>query len=77
MDLMDVPTNCVARCVIETDRKSRGWEWKHIKDKGFSKKIWASISKCEKDGYYHRAFVEKFYNITPVKKYSEKRIPTN
>jgi hypothetical protein len=74
MDLMDIPTNCVARCIIETDRKARGWEWKHVGEKGFSRRIWTSINKCEREGYYHKVFVEKFYNVIPIKKYSSKLI---
>jgi len=73
-DLMDLGTNCVARCVIETDRKVRGWEWKHIRSKGFGKLFNKLTKKLEEEGYYNRAFVEKYYHIVPVKTYSRKKI---
>ncbi len=69
-DLMDVNTNCVARCVIEVDRKSRGWEWQHIRDKKFRHMIIAKVVELEKQRLYNRAFVEKYYFTTPVKHYS-------
>lgn len=69
-DLMDINTNCVARCVIEVDRKSRGWEWKHIRDKKFHSMIISKIEQLEKQHLYNRTFVEKYYFTTPVKHYT-------
>ena len=75
-DLMDLGTNCVARCIIETDRKERGWEWKHIRSKDFKKTFARVMKKIEEEGYYDRKFVEKYYHIIPVKVYSRKKIKT-
>lgn len=68
-DLMDINTNCVARCVVEVDRKARGWEWQHIGDKKFRHMIITKIAELEKDKLYNRAFVEKYYFVTPIKHY--------
>jgi len=69
-DLMDIQTSAAARCLIETDRKSRGWEWRHIGDKKFYAWLYRTIGSLEREGSYNRAFVEKHYNITPYKKFS-------
>ena len=69
-DLLDINTNCVARCVIETDRKSRGWEWHHIGDRVFHKMIVDQIGELEAEHLYNRHFIEKYYFLTPRKKYS-------
>lgn len=71
-DLMDVKTNCVSRCIIETDRKDRGWEWQHIGDHKFRKFLMGKIDKLERDHLYNRKFVEKYYSLTPMKHYSLK-----
>jgi len=69
-DLMDINTNCVSRCVIEVDRKSRGWEWKHIRDRKFHNMIMLKIEQLEKQHLYNRSFVEKYYFLTPIKHYA-------
>ena len=68
-DLLDTNTNCVARCVIEADRVQRGWEWQNIGDKKFRKMILSKIENLEDQHLYNRHFVEKYYYLTPVKKY--------
>ena len=69
-DLLDIPTSCTARCLIESDRRNRGWEWKHVRDKKYNIWLHATMDKLEHDGLYSKAFVEKYYNITPYKRYS-------
>jgi hypothetical protein len=69
-DLMDINTNCVARCVIETDRLQRGWEWQHVRDRKFHQMILDEMDKLEKDHFYNRHFVERYYFLTPRKKYN-------
>lgn len=69
-DLMDINTNCVARCVIEVDRKSRGWEWQHVRDKKFRQMVISKIVELEKQRLYNRHFVEKYYFATPIKHYN-------
>lgn len=71
-DLMDVNTNCVARCIIETDRKQRGWEWQHVGDKKFKAFLLAQIDKLSKQHLYNKHFVEKYYSLTPIRAYSSK-----
>ena len=71
-DLMDINTNCVGRCMIETDRKARGWEWQHAKDVRFKKFLFNTIAKIERDNLYNRRFSEKYYSLTPIKTYSAK-----
>ncbi len=72
-DVMDVPTNCAARCIVETDRKKLGWEWKHIRDHRFNRFLHTLISELEKKGLYDKKFVEKYYNLEPIKVYSLKK----
>jgi len=69
-DLMDIQTSATARCLIETDRKSRGWEWRHIGDKKFYAWLYRTLGSLEREGSYNQAFVEKYYNVTPYKKLS-------
>jgi hypothetical protein len=69
-DVMDLPTNFVARCVIETDRKNRGWEWRHTKDGDFNKFLRRVITNLETNGLYSTAFAQKYYNVVPVRTYS-------
>ena len=69
-DLMDIPTSCTARCLIETDRKAHGWDWKHMGDKKYNKWLRSTMTKLEHDGLYEKDFVEKYYNINPYKRYS-------
>jgi hypothetical protein len=70
-DLMDIPTNCAARCMIETDRKARGWEWRHAgRGTKFSTFLRGVISKLEKERLYNKNFVEKYYNLAPIKTYN-------
>lgn len=69
-DLMDINTNCVSRCIIEVDRKARGWEWQHTGDKAFKKFLISKIAQLENQHLYNRKFVEKYYFITPIKLYS-------
>lgn len=71
-DIMDVRTNCVARCIIETDRKSRGWEWHHTRDKKFRQFIATQIESLERQHLYSRRFVEKYYFTTPIRHYSSR-----
>jgi hypothetical protein len=71
-DLMDVNTNCVARCIIETDRKERGWEWQHIGDRKFRTFVISQIEKLSKEHLYNRNFVQKYYSLTPIREYSAK-----
>jgi hypothetical protein len=71
-DLMDVNTNCVARCIIETDRKARGWEWQHMRDRQFRAFMISTIDKLSKEHLYNRHFVEKYYSLTPIRAYSAK-----
>ena len=72
-DFLDINTNCVARCVIETDRKSMGWEWKHTRDEKFHKKLTQVFAKMEKEGLYDRDFVGEFYYITPIRQHSAEK----
>jgi hypothetical protein len=69
-DVMDVKTNCAARCLIETDRKKMGMKWKHIRDNNF--KIWLhkKIVKMEDQDLYDIKLIEKYYNNKPLKTYS-------
>lgn len=72
-DVLDVPTNIVARCVIETDRKARGWEWRHVQDKEFNKFLKKTILKLESEGLYSTVFAEKYYNAIPVRTYTKEK----
>lgn len=71
-DVMDIKTNCVARCIIETDRKSRGWALPKFRDQKHLKFLYSTMYKLEKQGLYSRDFAQKYYNIVPIKPYSEK-----
>jgi hypothetical protein len=68
-DLLDIKTNCAARCLIETDRKDMHMEWRHNKEMGFFNKISLRIKSLEKERVYDRALVERYYHLTAVKTY--------
>jgi hypothetical protein len=72
-DVMDIKTNCAARCLIEVDRKQRGWTWKHIKSKEFFRFIKKTVSEIETKGDYNRVLASEYYYITPIKTYSVKK----
>lgn len=69
-DFMDVPTNLPMRCIVETERKSLGWNWKHANEPKFRSFIEEKIRELEKEGLYDRALVEKYYHLVPIKTYS-------
>lgn len=68
-DLFDIKTNCAARCLIETDRKNMGMEWKHDKEMAFFNKISLRIKSLEKERVYDSALVERYYHLTGTKAY--------
>jgi hypothetical protein len=74
-DLFDIPTNCVVRCAIETDRKANGMEWQHkarANDRAYFNYISKKMKELQRDGLYDPALVNKYYKLTPVKKYTAK-----
>jgi len=70
-DLLDIKTNIVARSVIETDRKERGWDYKHYRHHSlkFTKKVRAEIYKLVKNKLYDKNLVQGYYHLIPVKVY--------
>jgi len=73
-DFLDINTNCAARCVVQTDRKNRNWEWKGIRDKAFFNNLTSVLKRIEKEGLYDKGFVEKYYYITPIRHYTAEKI---
>ena len=75
-DLYDIPTNCVVRCAIETDRREAGLDWRHHSrsknDKDYVAHISKKIKELEKEGLYDERLVYYYYKLTPIKKYSNK-----
>jgi hypothetical protein len=69
-DVMDTNTNAAARCLVETDRKSRGWEWQHIGNKEFNLFLKTTVANLEAEGLYNRNFVQTYYYSAPIKTYS-------
>ena len=70
-DVLDIPTNCVARCVIETDRKRRHWPWKHDNEKNFINQLSIRIYKLrEIQKLYNRQLTQKYYHLIPIKTYT-------
>jgi len=74
-DLFDIPTSCVVRCAIETDRKYAGLEWQHHKniDKPYVAHISKKMKQLEREGLYDEAVVSKYYKLTPIKTYTRQR----
>jgi len=70
-DVLHIPTNCVSRCVIESDRKLRDWEWRHEYDKGeFIKKLNQKvIFGLQSQNLYDRQLTQKYYHLIPIKYY--------
>ena len=70
-DLFDIPTNCVVRCAIETDRRAMGMEWKHPRssDKLYPAYLSKKIRDLQKDGMFDDALVAKYYRLVPGKTY--------
>lgn len=69
-DLFDIPTNCAARCFIETDRKQMGWEYKHDSSIVFLNELNAEINKLKSQEMYDTNLVENYYNLIPPKTYT-------
>ncbi len=69
-NFMDIPTNCVMRCIVEDERKSLGYEWRHDNAKAYRKYIESKIKEMEDDGLYDRNLVDKYYYLTPIKTYT-------
>jgi hypothetical protein len=69
-DFMDIQTNCVMRCIVEDERKSLGYEWKHDGAKAYRRYIESKIKGLEKEGLYDRDLVNKYYYLTPIKTYT-------
>ncbi len=76
-DLMDIKTNCVARCIIETDRKSYGMDYKHDNATLFLNKLSNHIRKLETEQVYYEKFVEKFNNSVYFKKYTKRQVKSS
>lgn len=72
-DLLDVNTNLVARSIIETDRKERGWGYKHYtyNSMKFYYKLRLKINNLKAAGLYDPELVQKYYNLNPIKTYEE------
>jgi len=78
-DLFDIPTNCVVRCAIETDRKALGWEWKHHarpNDRAYLKYVAKKLKDLEREGLYDESLVSKYYKLVPSKRYVAKKTQT-
>lgn len=69
-NFMDIPTNCAMRCIVEDERKSLGYEWKHDNAKAYRRYIESKIKEMEKEGLYDRDLVDKYYYLTPIKTYT-------
>jgi len=68
-DLVDIRTNSVARCFIETVRKEHGLPYKHDKSKAFLGMIHKAIRNLEKQGLYDKKIVQRYYNLIPTKQW--------
>jgi len=70
-DLLDIKTNIVARSIIETDRKERGWDYKHYRHHSvdFTKKLRMEIYKLSQNKLYDKNLVQGYYHLIPVKTY--------
>lgn len=68
-DLLDIPTNCAARCFIETDREQLGWEYKHDNAIDFVNKFNMELNKLKNQEMYDTNLVENYYNLIPIKIY--------
>jgi hypothetical protein len=78
-DLFDIPTNCVVRCAIETDRKASGMEWRHHarpNDREYLVYLSKKLKELEKENMYDEALISNYYKLIPVKRYFDKT-PTN
>jgi len=69
-DFMDPPTNLVMRCIVETERKSLGWDWQHDEELKYREFIEHKIEELEREGLYDRNLVNKYYYLVPIKTYT-------
>lgn len=71
-DLLDIKTNLVARSIIESDRKARGWEYKHYRYNSvdFFNKLKTEIYLMKRQDLYDINLVQKYYHLVPAKQYN-------
>lgn len=68
-DLMDINTNCAARCFIETERKKMNMPWKHDKAPAFVKLLRKRLVKLETSGLYDKTLIAHYYHLNNTKTY--------
>jgi hypothetical protein len=74
IDLFNILTNCTFRCLVETERRGMGLDWKQDKAKKFLTYLSKHVSALSQGGYYDDAVVNKYYYTIRPKTYFLSRI---
>lgn len=59
-DFIDIRNNCIARCMIEEDRKKMKLEWKHDHAISYIRKIEKEINKLEQKALYDKNLSKQY-----------------